>query len=367
MANASAIVGGLGNTISNTGTYAFIGGGMSNSISADGATVSGGENNIANGLNATVGGGNNDKATNGDATVSGGLNNTAGGSQATVSGGDGNTANGGQATVSGGLNNNASGIQATISGGAGNSASGSLATVSGGNNNTASGPQAAVGGGFNNTASGGQAVTCGGQNNIAQGTLSFAAGNEALALNTGAFVWGDDSTAVSIASTNNNSVTFRAAGGFQFYTSSSGRLGAGLYVAPGGNSWVTVSDRNAKKDFAPINYEDVLEKLSRVPVEQWHYQWESSSDTPNIGPMAQDFIAAFYPGRDDKGISTLEFDGVELAAIQGLNEKMEVGTQKSEARTRFLEEELQQKETEITQLKQRLEALEKIILNQKSN
>ena len=28
--------------------------------------------------------------------------------------------------------------------------------------------------------------------------------------------------------------------------------------------------------------------------------------------MAQDFKHAFYPGRDDKGISTLEFDGVEL-------------------------------------------------------
>jgi uncharacterized coiled-coil protein SlyX len=37
--------------------------------------------------------------------------------------------------------------------------------------------------------------------------------------------------------------------------------------------------------------------------------------------MAQDFKAAFYPGRD-KGISTLEFDGVELAAIQGLNQKL---------------------------------------------
>ena len=37
------------------------------------------------------------------------------------------------------------------------------------------------------------------------------------------------------------------------------------------------------------------------------------------GAMAQDFKAAFYPGRDDKSISTLEFDGVELAAIQGLN------------------------------------------------
>ena len=75
----------------------------------------------------------------------------------------------------------------------------------------------------------------------------------------------------------------------------------------------------------------------------------SDDSVLNIGPMAQDFKGAFYPGRDDKVITTLEFDGVELAAIQGLNEK------------------LQQKETEIAELKQRLEALEKIIRNQKSN
>ena len=45
-------------------------------------------------------------------------------------------------------------------------------------------------------------------------------------------------------------------------------------------------------------------------------QMGRNNDVPNIGPMAQDFKAAFYPGRDDKGISTLEFDGVELAAIR---------------------------------------------------
>jgi trimeric autotransporter adhesin len=164
---------------------------------------------------------------------------------------------------------------------------------------------------------------CGGGNNVAQGNSSFAAGDEAQALHTGAFVWGDDSTGVAIASTNNNSVTFRAAGGFQICTSNLGRLGAGLFVPPGGSSWTSISDRNAKKDFAPVNCENVLEKLSRVPIQQWHYKWKSSGDTLNMGPMAQDFKGAFYPGRDDKGISTLEFDGVELAAIQGLNQKVD--------------------------------------------
>ena len=56
-----------------------------------------------------------------------------------------------------------------------------------------------------------------------------------------------------------------------------------------------------------------------------------------------------------------------LAVIQGLNEKVEVRSQQSEDRSRKLEEKLQQKDTEIVELKQRLDTLEKIIRNQKSN
>jgi hypothetical protein len=38
--------------------------------------------------------------------------------------------------------------------------------------------------------------------------------------------------------------------------------------------------------------------------------------------MAQDFYAAFNVGTDDKHIATVDEDGVALAAIQGLNEKL---------------------------------------------
>jgi hypothetical protein len=155
-------------------------------------------------------------------------------------------------------------------------------------------------------------------------------------------------------STNDNSFSARAAGGFQFYTSSSGHGGAGLYVAPGGNSWVSISDRNAKKNFQPVDTVAVLDKLAAIPIEQWNYKWENDSDVPNIGPMAQDFKRAFFPGRDDKGISTLEFDGVELAAIQGLNEKVESRTQKAESQMEKLE-------AENADLKARLEKLEQLV------
>jgi hypothetical protein len=56
-------------------------------------------------------------------------------------------------------------------------------------------------------------------------------------------------------------------------------------------------------------------------------------------------------------------DGVALPAIQGLNERFEAGSERAEVRTRQLEQRLEQKATEITELKARLAALERIVLN----
>jgi hypothetical protein len=211
-----------------------------------------------------------------------------------------------------------------------------------------------LGGGYFNTNTGAYAMIPGGYHNVAAAS-SFAAGNYAQATNTGAFVWGDNSSSSPIASTNNNSFNVRAAGGYRFYTTSSGASGAGVYLAANGNSWSSVSDRNAKKNFQPVDIVAVLDKLAAIPIQQWNYKWEKDSDVPNIGPMAQDFKAAFYPGRDDKSITTLEYDGVALAAIQGLNQK--------------LEETVKQKDAEIQALKQSVAELKETLthLTQKPN
>ncbi len=124
----------------------------------------------------------------------------------------------------------------------------------------------------------------------------------------------------------------------------------GAILGPGESSWSTLCDRNAKKNFRPVDTVAILNKLVRIPIEQWNYKLQSESDTPNIGPMAQDFKGAFYPGRDDKHISTLEFDGVELAAIQGLNQKVDESGASLERR-------LEEKETEIRVLKRQNDSL----------
>jgi hypothetical protein len=286
---------------------------------------------------------------------------------ATIAGGGGNlsfdgssvnnkvTANFG--TVSGGENNAAGGDYATIGGGRNNTAKDQDGTVCGGEDNTASGFAASVCGGFDNTASGDYSMVPGGQYNVAAGGFSFAGGYSAQANHEGSFVWSGNNF-YPFASTTANQFRVRAIGGVAFVTAidGSGNATAGVHLLSGDTAWSSISDRNAKKNFQPVNGEAVLEKLAAMPVLQWNYKWEADTSTPHLGPMAQDFKAAFYPGRDDKSISTLEFDGVELAAIQGLNQKLE------------------QKETEIMELKQknesfekRLDALEKMIRDQKPN
>ncbi len=379
------------------GDYSTVGGGYHNTASGPGTFVGGGgydgssfRGNTASGIAATVVGGMANTANNYGAAVGGGSGNVAGAAQATIAGGNSNTNDalggviGGGAdnyvdslaqygTVGGGEGNTASGDFATVAGGGGNDGYGNVAsaeeaTVSGGDYNRASAVNATVCGGFYNTANGQDATVAGGVYNTASGTASFAAGNKARANQAGTFVWADNND-FNFDSDAANQTRFRDTGGFIIVTgiNGSGIATAGASLAPGATAWSVVSDRNAKKNFKPLDTVAVLNKLAAIPITHWNYKWEDETNTPHIGPMAQDFKAAFYPGRDDKSITTLEFDGVELAAIQGLNEKMEVRSQNSEVRIQKLETETKQKDTEIQNLKQRLEALEKIILNQKPN
>lgn len=81
------------------------------------------------------------------------------------------------------------------------------------------------------------------------------------------------------------------------------------------------SDRNAKEEFKPVDAQAVLNKVAQLPITEWRYK--TQVDARHIGPMAQDFREAFGLGRDDKHITSVDADGVALAAIQGLNQKLE--------------------------------------------
>jgi hypothetical protein len=119
----------------------------------------------------------------------------------------------GYLSVIGGGFDNASDEQNTfIGGGVHNRTSAQAATVAGGDTNLATGAYSTVAGGAGNTASGFGGMVPGGNLNIAGGSYSFAAGWEAGAMHSGAFVWAD-SQGVPFSSTSDNQFLIRAAGG----------------------------------------------------------------------------------------------------------------------------------------------------------
>jgi hypothetical protein len=122
-----------------------------------------------------------------------------------------------------------------------------------------------------------------------------------------------------VCSFGNNTFTARCAGGARFYSNAAMNLG--VWLSASGASWVGISDRNRKKNIREISGEEVLSKVAAMPVTAWNFDVEEDDATPHIGPMAQDFKGAFYPGRDDKSISTLEADGVHFAAIKALEKR----------------------------------------------
>ena len=78
---------------------------------------------------------------------------------------------------------------------------------------------------------------------------------------------------------------------------------------------VHTSDRNSKEDISLIDSGEVLKKIQKLPIYSWKYKSQSIN---HVGPMAQDFYQAFGLGLDDKTISSVDMDGVALAAIKEL-------------------------------------------------
>jgi len=82
-----------------------------------------------------------------------------------------------------------------------------------------------------------------------------------------------------------------------------------------------VSDRNQKKNIAPVDAAAVLEKVSRLPISTWSYRGDPDG-IRHLGPMAQDFKAGFGLGDDDRTYYAVDAQGVALAAIQALERRV---------------------------------------------
>jgi len=358
----SVVVGGSFNTVSTNVECGAVGGGANNQIQSRSyaPTIGGGAGNqiLSNSLASTVAGGSRNTASGQFTVIAGGSENWVGRDGSTVSGGQRNMVNGAYSAVSGGSFNtitNTAGFSfvgagslnsvlgnwGTIAGGFSNTitaVASDCASVLGGRENVVSGSYATIMGGEKNSAAGRHSVVLAGRQNSAVGSESTVAGVLATANHPNTFVW--SGSASGVASTSAGSFTARAPGGVRFLTTATGS--AGVVLGSSGTSWTSLCDRDSKTNFSSVNPAEILSRVGSLPISEWSYKHDPSRRY--IGPTAQDFRAAFGLGDDDRGINTLDADGVALAAIKGLTD------------------ELRLKDAEISELKEktaRLEILEK--------
>ncbi|MCK4606388.1 MAG: hypothetical protein KAU35_03715 [candidate division Zixibacteria bacterium] len=355
----------------NTGHCAFaVGDG--HTVSGDRASVGGGLRNIVSGALATIGGGTDDTAYGAVSTIGGGTGNYIGidrhhatigggcrnriivGAFGTISGGNDNTIGAGGGAIGGGQFNSIGEIYATVGGGAGNAATNQYCVVAGGHGNAAISQYCTVGGGHCDTASGHRSTVTGGEYNVASGDASTVCGG---ARNLAA---GTASVAMGYRDTLTENADYSMAFGDEVYIDTdhrvafyngvqSGKLGInrddessgidhpihvgtgtsngnGAYLSAGG-VWTNASSRVNKEGFQPLEREALLDKVASMPVESWQYK---GSNERHIGPVAEDFVAAFDVGtitvdgtRDNRHLSQGDVAGVSLAAVQALLDKVE--------------------------------------------
>jgi hypothetical protein len=373
--HSSIITGGRQNTA--IGDQSSIGGGYQNTASGDSATISGGSRNSATGNNSAIGGGTGNEASfvslgppmdplGGWSTVGGGRDNRALGDYSTISGGRDNTAAagwaptyGGYSTVAGGQENHAFAMYSTVGGGRLDSAraqyatvgggymnvagagllanpdSGEAATVAGGYSNRAAGYFSAIGGGESNTASGWYSTVSGGISNDNAGSYSTIPGGYNGTLTSNAdysMAFGRDvyvNTAYRIVFFDSaysgrlgiNRDDHSGAGiAHPIHVGTDGTNGNGAHLTAGG-SWQNGSSRTIKENFESLDPNELLAKISSLPVEGWNYK---GTDERHIGPVSEDFVAAFDVGtvqngrRDNKYLSSGDVAGVALAGVKEL-------------------------------------------------
>jgi hypothetical protein len=208
-----------------------------------------------------------------------------------------------------------------------------------------------------------------GEQNTASGAASVALGYHAHTnARQGSFVFADRSTVDTLRAGVNHSSNWRVSGGFRIFTSSNLTTGitlqsgssvsnwgqsnavistsTGAYLSTAG-IWTNTSDVNRKHLFENISGEDILMKIRNLPITRWSYRVDKDN-VRHIGPMAQDFYAAFKLGDDNKAIGTVDADGVALAGIKALEE-----------RTSRLSSELQAMKAENAALREKLEGSDK--------
>ena len=211
----------------------------------------------------------------------------------------------------------------------------------------------------------GYTVRAGGQGSVAIGYRTTANNDYSVAIgyrasnntHTGTMAMGDESTTDSVRNQADNEFRIRYNGGIRLRVSTAangntpgagGNVGCDLTVLV--PSWTCASSRTLKENFLPVDGEDVLARVRGIPVTTWNMIGDA--DHPNaasvrhLGPVAEDFYHAFGLGLGETTIGLGDIDGVNLAAVKAL-----------EARTTRLQQQLDQRNAEVLQLRGELSEL----------
>ncbi|MGY1692014.1 hypothetical protein [Geodermatophilus sp. SYSU D01105] len=71
----------------------------------------------------------------------------------------------------------------------------------------------------------------------------------------------------------------------------------------------------------PTSEQEILERVAELPLSVWTYGFDDAS-VRHLGPMSQDFAAAFGLGSSDRSIDVVDANGVALAAIKALYQRV---------------------------------------------
>jgi hypothetical protein len=159
------------------------------------------------------------------------------------------------------------------------------------------------------TTASGSSSTAIGYNSTASGDYSTALGNY-VSTNScnGSFIIGDYSTITTTTSSAFHQMTMRFAGGYKLYSNST--LTTGSQLAPGGNSWSSISDSTKKENFIKADGEYFLNSLSALKLRSWNYKGQNPETFRHYGPMAQEIFKYF--GQD--GLGTIGCDTLLASA-----------------------------------------------------
>jgi hypothetical protein len=78
-----------------------------------------------------------------------------------------------------------------------------------------------------------------------------------------------------------------------------------------------LSDASAKQGFEAVDGAAVLGRLAGLPISEWMYR-SDPTQARHVGPVAQDFYAAFGLGADNRHIAPRDMAGIALVAAQEL-------------------------------------------------